>query len=43
MMEHIIKSLESKELATVLMVLGLAREVRLLTKAILTYRLAKNK
>lgn len=29
MMEHIIKSLEGKELATALTLLGLAREVRL--------------
>lgn len=43
MMEHIIKNLEPEELGTVLLILGLAREARLLTKAILAYRLATKK
>ncbi|WP_265588254.1 hypothetical protein [Streptococcus acidominimus] len=43
MMEHIIKNLKPEELGTVLIVLGLAREARLITKTILAYKLAKNK
>lgn len=41
MMEHIIKNLKPEELGTVLIVLGLAREARLITKTILAYKLAK--
>ena len=43
MIDYIVKNLESKELATVLIILGLVREVRLMIKLLLSYKLAKRK
>lgn len=42
-MVDILKSLSPKELGTVLIVLGLAREARLLIKLYLDYKLANKK
>lgn len=43
MVEHIIKSLELKELGTVLFVLGLVRQARLWHKQILDYKIEQAK
>lgn len=42
-MIEILKSLAQHELTTVLIVLGLVKEVRLLTKAVLDYKIEKLK
>lgn len=42
-MMDILKNLAPKELATVLMVLGIIRETRLILKDILKYRIEKSK